>query len=142
VKGGNRQVPEGLLHRAQAVVQKNTHVLSVGRAKDSTSLEYVVRSKHSNPGSSEVEQRFDAVIIAAPLESANITLDFLVQDPAQIQVPSNVVEDRPYQRVYVTVVAGRLNPTYFGLSPTDTLPDIILTTGSCILSPSSQIFVP
>ena len=112
-------------------VQKNTYVISVDKARDSPTLEYIVRTKHHNtPGSVEVEHRFDAVIFAAPLETANISLDFLARDLAQTPKPTNVVANRPYQRVYVTAVAGRVNPLFFGLSPSEDLPDVILTTGT------------
>src|SRR4051794_667692 len=95
VKGGNRQVVERLAQRAQAVVQKNTHVISVDRKDSPRGEEYVLTSRHNDPGAVEVQQNFDAVIIAAPLEFANVTLAFLKKESI-VSAPSSVnLEAKP-----------------------------------------------
>lgn len=62
----------------------------------------------------------DAVIIAAPLELAQLELGAEL-----LQVP--LPRDRPFQTTHVTFVAGRLRPAYFGLESDESLPGVILT---------------
>ncbi len=62
---------------------------------------------------------FDKVIIATPLELANIKLD------------SSYVkswEPQPFQAVYKIVMKGVINPDYFGLKESAVFPSNILTT--------------
>lgn len=62
---------------------------------------------------------FDCVIIAAPVELADIKFD-------GVSVPG--WEHHPYQAVYRKIMRGVLNPEYFGLKNTEAPPAIILTT--------------
>ncbi len=83
----------------------------------------------SDAGDMERES-FDAVVIAAPLEFADIQFN-------DIELEEIAKTKRPYQEQYVTstldieslileVVTGTLNPHYFGITE-DEVPDAVLT---------------
>ena len=62
---------------------------------------------------------FDGVIIATPLEHAGIALD---------GVSAPKLEPQLKQEVYVKVMRGILDPTYFSLKESSEVPAIVLTT--------------
>src|SRR5439155_1370989 len=64
---------------------------------------------------------FDALILAAPIETAELDFDGLT---AHWALP----ERRELQTADATCVAGRLSPSFFGLSSETDLPQLILTT--------------
>jgi hypothetical protein len=98
-------------------------VTAIQRASEGSG--WVVQSKSENEsGSSQVEQEYDSVILAAPFHSTGIEID----SPLNTSIPP-----QPYVHLHVTLLtttAPHPNPTYFGLKPTDKVPQVILTTTS------------
>ncbi|KNC81322.1 hypothetical protein SARC_06341 [Sphaeroforma arctica JP610] len=77
------------------------------------------------------ESMYDAVIIATPLENAHMDIphDYSRSDePAD--ATSEDVHERPFRTTHTTLVAGTINPVYFGEDPGQSLPDDIFTTES------------
>ncbi|XP_004349869.2 hypothetical protein CAOG_01349 [Capsaspora owczarzaki ATCC 30864] len=72
-------------------------------------------------GGHTVQSTFDAVVIATPLEATNITFE-------AIDLPPSTSQRRPYQRTFVTIVHGEVNPAYFGLETPRQLPATVITT--------------
>ena len=62
---------------------------------------------------------FDGVIVAAPLEVADISFDGVATHKSQA---------REYQKIYIRVMKGAVNPRYFNLDASTKLPSIILTS--------------
>eukprot|EP00898_Chlorokybus_atmophyticus_P007516 jgi/Chlat1/7766/Chrsp66S07228 len=116
VQGGNQQVPTGLLDRANATINLSTRVTAITQlpASDVNPLsKYIV--EYSKDGSVSFVE-YDAVVVAAPLESAAIRLDL----PQKSDIP-----DRSYQRTVATFVRGLMNPAYFRLK--GDLPAFVVT---------------
>lgn len=116
VQEGNSAVCRRLLEAAEAVVRTGTEVTEIARP-GSPAVGYRI-----TVAGGDVE-RFDAVIVAAPLELAGIGF-------AGIALPPRSVLTRPYQVTHVTFVVGQLNPGYFHLRTAGQLPETILTEES------------
>jgi len=99
---------EALLHLGKTV----TKIAVQGNSKYTLS----VKDPEDNSIS---EESFDIVVIATPLEIANIELE-------GIDIPQ--LTKRPFQTTHVTVVEGHLSKKYFNMAESDDLPDMIGTT--------------
>ncbi|KAI6045180.1 FAD/NAD(P)-binding domain-containing protein [Pisolithus marmoratus] len=113
VRDGNFLIFENFLNHSGANVYLNTEVRDILRVPASS--RWIV---HSSSGS----KIYKAVILAAPFHQTNIT------------VPSDLAElipPQPYVHLHVTLLTTRsesTNPAYFGLSPGEKVPKVILTT--------------
>lgn len=117
IDGGNSQLCIRLLEASDAKIRTDCRVHTISQERTgSKQSRYRVRTKRS----SQNQGCFDAVIIAAPLECANI-------DFANISLPPSATIRRPYQDINVTVVAGELNPEYFNRDTRHSTPPVILT---------------
>ena len=114
VAGGNSQVCERLLKRANADVRTGARVLKIASDTGNTMQYSITTSSGTEPG-------FDAIIIATPLELASIQFEGAVAE----DLPYS---DRSYQVTHATFVAGDLNAEFFEAQSTSDLPDTILTT--------------
>lgn len=115
VRGGNEQVPRGLIERSNATVHLSTRVSVVERlVRSDGEPAYVL---HDSGG--KARAACDAVVIAAPLELAGITFAGLPGAAAAADV------GRAYQRTVATFVRGLISRQQFG----DDAPEMILTTG-------------
>ena len=103
IERGNAAVFAGALERADAEVRLGETVVGVSNTLELT----------TETGATEA---FDAVVLAAPVELAGVAL------PA-----TPTTTDEGYQRVHVTLVAGLVNGSYFGVPEA---PGTIFTTPS------------
>jgi prenylcysteine oxidase / farnesylcysteine lyase len=126
VIGGNRQLCERLVDYADAMLHLGAVVTDVSESNADADADgcrrRTVRWRDSASGAVS-EDAFDVVIIAAPLELAGITLP---DDAAALAARTNV--ERRFQVTHVTMVAGQLEPAYFGRASLDELPHCIFTT--------------
>ena len=106
---GNDTLPAHLAEASQANINLKQKVNSLEKTRDGT-------YKISTETDTSV---FDGVIIAAPIELARIQLDGITK-------PNH--ENQEYQRVYIKIMKGSLNPSHFGLNNSAEPPTIILTT--------------
>jgi len=107
VRGGNARVCEGLLERAGAEVRLEAAVARVLPAEGG-GWQLAVNGAG--------EEYFDAVVLAAPLELADVELSgFLPPD----------APPRAYEEIHATFVAGIISDAYFG---DEGVPDFVLTT--------------
>ncbi|KAI9474051.1 MAG: Prenylcysteine lyase-domain-containing protein [Benjaminiella poitrasii] len=120
VEDGNFRIFEEFAYRSGAHLQLNTKVTSVSNITEVDS-----NGKNVNrymidtlDGKSQV---FDEVILAAPLKFSGVRFSFPTKK-----------EQREYHAVYVTLVAGYPNSSYFGRT-IDTLPTFIVSTGSPLI---------
>lgn len=120
VKGGNWQMFAGMLDHSNALVLLNTTVTDISYRKESSvySIDWKNVDQHGEQLSSE---EYDHVILAAPHQFSDITINPRTKDP----IPAI-----PYVELHVTLFASphRLNPTYFNLPSDAQLPKTILTT--------------
>lgn len=103
IAAGNAALFSGALERVGADVRLGTAVVEITAGRTVITAE-------------GVSETFDAVVLAAPNESAGIRGPGLDR-----------VTDNGYQTVHVTLIAGLVNPAYFG---TGSVPGSVFTTKS------------
>ncbi|MDI3318121.1 MAG: FAD-dependent oxidoreductase [Bacillota bacterium] len=116
VREGNLRVVEGLLSLSGARLQTNATVRAI-RPRATPEGGRAGFAVASADGS---EEACDAVILAAPLELAELDFDGLA-------LPGSASLRRPYQTTHATWVVGRLRGERFGLAEQEAPPDVILT---------------
>ena len=119
VKGGNWQIFDRMARTSGANLRLNTTVSGITRHDDRT---YTVEYRRSSDLSSEPQSDdFDAVILAAPYHSSNISVNPNLSSP-----PDKIL----YVDLHVTLLASphRLSPLFFSLSDVSEVPEVILTT--------------
>ncbi|KAK4542383.1 hypothetical protein LTR36_006840 [Oleoguttula mirabilis] len=119
VEGGNWQIFDNMIAAANATTMLETEVSSLERRGDSYLLSY-----HNAVEKSSLDLRaqlFDAVILAAPYQFADLNVTFaLPHTPEKI----------PYVELHVTLLTSPhlLSPAFFGLPVDKPAPKVILTT--------------
>ncbi|MCW4016827.1 MAG: FAD-dependent oxidoreductase [Candidatus Bathyarchaeota archaeon] len=108
LKDGNDSLPRKLLEASPSKLELESKVKSIEKTSKG-SFRILVGENASV---------FDAVIIATPLEVADIAIDGV---PKQLQA-------REYQKIYIRLMKGTVNLRYFNLNASDKLPSIILTS--------------
>ena len=118
IHGGNWQIFAGMLKASGARVLLNTSVTSIDRQSDGV---YAVDARSAT--STMQTSSYDTVILAAPLQYADVLLE-----PAPVNPPPKI----PYVNLHVTLFTSPmvLNPEAFHLGPTDRVPSAVLTTTS------------
>jgi len=116
VKGGNWQIFEGMLKASGAKVFLNTSVSLIQRQPNST---YTLEASTS-PSEAVARISYDTIILAAPLQFADLTLS-----PPPVNPPSKI----PYVDLHVTLFTSprRLDPKAFNLEAADKVPTTVLT---------------
>jgi len=110
LKEGNDVLPRKLVEASGASVELGTKVDSVEKRSDG-------KFRLSIGGRSSV---FDAVVVAAPLEVADICFEGIENQEK--------MQKREYQRIYIRLMRGTVDLKYFNLEPSSGLPSIILTS--------------
>ncbi|KAK5133034.1 hypothetical protein LTR08_008239 [Meristemomyces frigidus] len=143
VEGGNWQIFYNMIAAAQATTLLGTQVTSMERKGDSYTVSFHSSAEDSEPSVQSAlpagkgdalpmgnetnitaafsSQQFDAVILAAPLQFANLTLP-----PAPVHTPDEV----PYVHLHVTLLTTPhlLSPAFFNLPASAPAPKVVLTT--------------
>jgi hypothetical protein len=109
LKDGNNVLPRKLLEASDSKVELGSKVESI--EKTSTGSFRVLAGENTSV--------FDAVIIAAPLEGADITFEGVANQKGQA---------REYQKIYIRLMKGHIDSRYFNLEYSTKLPSIILTS--------------
>lgn len=120
VVGGNNQVFQYALWRANAAVHWNSSVTTIAREGDTYT---VVTNPYGRPEDARRHTGFDKIIVAAPLESADVRFE-------NMTVSSEALQARPYQLVHVALVVGRLNLAGYFHMTGDQPQNVITTEGS------------
>ncbi|PYI29718.1 Prenylcysteine oxidase [Aspergillus indologenus CBS 114.80] len=122
IEGGNWQIFDGMLKASGADVRVNHTVTSInwdaqGQQHRPASLTFKASSTAS---SSQTEEDYDEIIIAAPFQFTDIT----TTPPLQ-----TTPDDVPFVKLHVTLFSSphRLSPAHFNL-PGPNTPETILTT--------------
>ncbi|MBT1170679.1 prenylcysteine lyase family protein [Bifidobacterium sp. SO4] len=126
IDGGNWSLLHRTLEAIGVTTRYNTTVTSVERRSVGGPGGYEVRylageTSESSSGDGQAE-RFDLVVLAAPLALAHLKL---IEDGRPVEVPV-----LPYQKVETTLVAGTLDPRYFGVEPDRKLPSTVFIADS------------
>jgi protoporphyrinogen oxidase len=125
IEEGNWTVYDKTLQKIGADVHTGTQVTRIessqggeegGTADGEQARRFTV---HTAEGGVE---SFDAVVLGAPLALADLALT----------VDGQALDARayPYQEVQTTLVAGTLDPAFFGMSPAEKLPSTVFTADS------------
>ena len=122
VEGGNWRIFANMVIASKADVKLETGVTSLTLLRDGTFS--LTAESHTSEGALLKDTSsaiYDQVVLAAPLQYANLTIT-----PQPLQPPSEI----PYVNLHVTLFTSprRLNPLVFKLSRTDRVPATILTT--------------
>ena len=122
VEGGNWQIFDGMIKASQAHLRLNTSVTKISRQTDSTySVKASLASVDDPESSSSYIDSYDDVILASPLQFANISFN-----PADPTLPAPI----PYVNLHVTLFTSPhvLSPAAFNVPPSSRAPTTILTT--------------
>lgn len=122
VQGGNWQIFDAMLKASQANLRLNTSVTEVSRQPDNTyTVEASLASTDNVDAFSTYLDSYDAVILAGPLQFANISFH-----PVDPTLPTPI----PYVNLHVTLFTSPhvLSPAAFNLPPSSRAPTTILTT--------------
>ena len=106
---GNSILPRRLVERSSAEIRLGQKVDLVEKTPEGS---YRVST-------SKETEIFDAVIVATPLDLSGMNLD---------NISTGTQEPTQYKTVHRRVMRGTINPSYFGLSSSEKLPSMILTT--------------
>ncbi|KAI7863419.1 Prenylcysteine lyase-domain-containing protein, partial [Spinellus fusiger] len=118
VRGGNHQLFQAFAQHSNATVRLNSKVIKV-QEDPIPLLPFQENRRRYKVVTSETEERYDAVIMAAPISS----------DDSGIEWPFPAKEHaRPYHTVHVTLIAGYPNPVYFGRTNPEITPNLIIAT--------------
>lgn len=129
IAGGNEQLVKGMITRSDASLHLGSEVLMISHGQERR-YRVSVQSTDSDKGSSTRENtEFDAVILAAPLQTSKLYLDDL--DLAAIPLA-------PYVETHVThfKTTRHLAPEFFNLPANTTVPYDILTSASSERDPN------
>ena len=120
IKGGNWQIFDHMVHLSNAESYMNHNVTSIERSSSGYQIKHTVTDSDSNSVRT-IPKSYDAVIIAAPFHSTNITFH------PGLPFPPPVVD---YVTLHVTLFTSprRLSPSYFHQTYPSDVPTMILTT--------------
>lgn len=116
VDGGNALVCRHLLDTAEAEIRLETPVDRISMLSTKDGPTYSIETGQG------VDERFDAVCLATPLEVSDIEFE-------NVDLPANVA-DRRYLTLHVSIVVGRLDPDYFDCQAAADIPGFVLTTAA------------
>ena len=109
LKDGNDALPKKLLEASDSNIKLDT---KVDRVKKTSEGSFLVTC-------GGYDSVFDAVIVAAPLEVADIAFE---------GVETKALEAREYQKIHIKLMKGKINSKFFNLNSSDKLPSVILTS--------------
>jgi prenylcysteine oxidase / farnesylcysteine lyase len=117
VEGGNWQIFDGMVRRSGADIRLNTTVLAIEKLPDGR---FHVSSKSSSATHAQSDT-YDEVVVASPWQFTSINAS-----TALSTLPRTI----PYVHLHVTLFTSPhpISPAFFGQSPTDPAPLVILTT--------------
>ncbi|KAK9809372.1 hypothetical protein WJX73_009603 [Symbiochloris irregularis] len=104
VRGGNVRLSKALLTHAAARVHHPAAIQAIQRQPDGR---WRLTLTSDTAATRQEDMIYDAVMVATPLEQANIQFEGFDPPP---------LPPRKYQRTVTTLVSGRLQPTYFGVA--------------------------
>ncbi|EMR85927.1 putative prenylcysteine oxidase protein [Botrytis cinerea BcDW1] len=122
IQGGNWQIFDNMIQSSNATVRLNHTITEISQVRDQEKYNVKTITADATGVSHINEEPFDTIIIAAPLQYADIKMasDLLQHTPDEI----------PYVTLHVTLFTSPygLNPAYFNLGPNEQVPTAILTT--------------
>lgn len=120
IEGGNWQIFDEMIKSSNATLLLNSSVTAITKNKSQYNVK--IQSQGSENVPYTTEEPYDSVIIAAPLQYANIS----IEDELFKHLPDEI----PYVTLHVTLFtsAQKLNPIFFNLAPDAEVPTTILTT--------------
>lgn len=122
VKGGNKRVPERLVHHAKVnFIPAEVKTIELLENEDALYEIYYVPSNLNTKEKEVKTKRYDMVVIATPLHDGMSKIKFEGFAKEIVNFPQK------YHQTVATFVTGTPNASAFGLAPTDTVPTGVLT---------------
>jgi predicted NAD/FAD-binding protein len=109
LKDGNEVLPQKLLEVSNSNVELDSKVKSIEKTSNG-SFRVLVGDNASV---------FDVVVVAVPLEVADIAFDGIDNEKRQL---------REYQKIYIRLMKGTVDLRYFNLDSSSRVPSIVLTS--------------
>lgn len=120
IEGGNWQIFDNMVTASNATALLNTTVSAIKKRKGKYSIK--TSTTNSLGKATANEESYDTVVLAAPLQYSNISIEkgLLKITPDEI----------PYVTLHVTLFTStqKLNPLFFNVTPGSDMPNTILTT--------------
>jgi len=119
VEGGNWQIFDSMVTAANATTLLGTEVTTMKKRGDSYVLGY--RKANEESPLNLQAQHFDAVMLAAPYQFANLSVS---------SGPERMPDKVPYVQLHVTLLASPqlISPAFFNLPSDKPAPKVVLTT--------------
>lgn len=125
VHGGTAALTRRVLNASRARVRTGVEVLAIERRAGSERFTLATRPADRARGAAVELERFDAVVIAAPLEASAIELRVAGAPPVQ--------RERPFVRTHVTFVeADGLSGAWFGASAAAAVGEVLTVTNESL----------
>jgi prenylcysteine oxidase / farnesylcysteine lyase len=118
VKGGNWQIFDGMVTSSGAEPRLNTTVMAIEKLHNGR---FSVSYKSSSSASTLRSEDYDEVIVASPWQFTSVNASTILS-----AIPRSI----PYVHLHVTLFTSPhpLSPAFFGQSPDDLAPLVVLTT--------------
>lgn len=108
MKKGNVSISKKLVEESNSLLELSHEVTKIVKIENK---QYIVEGKN-------FQEKYDAVFLAAPIEQLGITFD-------DLSIPK--MEYRDFQKVYINIITGEVDPHYFGLKKSDDVPEMLMT---------------
>ncbi len=106
MKKGNASLAQHLTEVSKSKVKLNTVIDTV----EKNNGRLLIKGK-------DLTEEFDAIILAAPLEQANLIIN--------LDIPK--IEMRKFQTTHFKLIIGKVNPGYFGKKTLEEIPELLMT---------------
>ena len=120
---GNADIVYGFLHNSNAYVELQTQVTKISRKEEDGKYMVTTTKATASGDVSKFSAPYDAVVIAAPFLSINVSFDFDLENPPN--------QETTYLPVHVTLFTSpfpHVSPLAFGKTLTDPIAPNILST--------------
>ena len=125
ITGGNVQLVKALLNSSNATTRYGCEIQKIEKKNGKYEVRGLEDGKHT------IKEKFDVIIIATPIDSSNIQLSGFNQNA--VNVMQNNQKELIGVSVTITLVKGRINPYFFGMTSPEQMPGSISTTLECTL---------
>lgn len=120
IEGGNWQIFDNMVTASNATALLNTTVSAIKKRKGRYSIQ--TATTNSLGQATTNEEPYDTVVLAAPLQYSNISIE-----KGLLKITPDEV---PYVTLHVTLFTSpqTLNPLFFNITPGSDVPNTVLTT--------------
>lgn len=133
---GNLELAYRLLRLSEARILLNTRVSRIGKSSKGKYTVVISQDNARTTSRAEEDNEYDAVVIATHLQGAGVQFDFptpLIHSPLPTFVERHITH-------FTSRLESKLAPSFFNLTTTDDIPDLIFTTPEAYRHHRADIF--